>query len=184
MKKFMEEFKAFALRGNVMDMAVGVIIGGAFSGIVTSLTDNFINPILNVLTGGATYTLQDVSGFASSFIASVVNFIIMAFILFCLLKAVNKVTSLGAKKEEPAAPTTKKCPFCMSEIDIKATRCPHCTSNDLLTLISYYYISKGLSQTENYIFRQCASPFYYINYILHTHYSAVSIPFRSPAPAA
>ena len=100
MKKFMEEFKAFALRGNVMDMAVGVIIGGAFSGIVTSLTDNFINPILNVLTGGATYTLQDVSGFASSFIASVVNFIIMAFILFCLLKAVNKVTSLGTKKEE------------------------------------------------------------------------------------
>ena len=111
-----------------MDMAVGVIIGGAFSGIVTSLTDNFINPILNVLTGGATYTLQDVSGFASSFIASVVNFLIMAFILFCLLKAVNKVTSLGTKKEEPAAPTTKKCPFCMSEIDIKATRCPHCTS--------------------------------------------------------
>ena len=100
MKKFMEEFKASALRGNVMDMAVGVIIGGAFSGIVTSLTDNFINPILNVLTGGATYTLQDVSG--SSFIASVVNFIIMAFILFCLLKAVNKVTSLGTKKEEPA----------------------------------------------------------------------------------
>ena len=81
MKKFMEEFKAFALRGNVMDMAVGVIIGGAFSGIVTSLTDNFINPILNVLTGGATYTLQDVSGFASSFIASVVNFLIMATLL-------------------------------------------------------------------------------------------------------
>lgn len=128
MKKFMEEFKAFALRGNVMDMAVGVIIGGAFSGIVTSLTDNFIKPILNVLTGGATYTLQDVSGFTSSFISSVVNFLIMAFILFCLLKAVNKVTSLGAKKEETAAPTTKKCPFCMSEIDIKATRCPHCTS--------------------------------------------------------
>ena len=99
MKKFMEEFKAFALRGNVMDMAIGVIIGGAFSGIVTSLTDNFINPILNVLTGGATYSLQDVSGFASSFISSVVNFIIMAFILFCLLKAVNKVTSFGAKKE-------------------------------------------------------------------------------------
>lgn len=128
MKKFMEEFKAFALRGNVMDMAIGVIIGGAFSGIVTSLTDNFINPILNVLTGGATYSLQDVSGFASSFFSSVVNFIIMAFILFCLLKAVNKVTSFGEKKEEPAAPTTKKCPFCMSEIDIKATRCPHCTS--------------------------------------------------------
>ena len=128
MKKFMEEFKAFALQGNVMDMAIGVIIGGAFSGIVTSLTDNFINPILNVITGGATYSLQDVSGFASSFISSVVNFVIMAFILFCLLKAVNRVTSIGAKKEEPATPTTKKCPFCMTEIDIHATRCLHCTS--------------------------------------------------------
>ena len=127
MKKIIQEFKAFALRGNVMDMAVGVIIGGAFSGIVTSLTDNFINPILNLLTGGATYTMQDVSGFASAFLASVVNFIIMAFILFCLLKAINKVTSLG-KKEAPKAPTTNKCPYCMSEIDIKATRCPHCTS--------------------------------------------------------
>lgn len=127
MKKFLEEFKAFALRGNVMDMAIGVIIGGAFSGIVTSLTDNLINPILNVLTGGATYTLKDVSGFASSFVSAVINFIIMAFILFCLLKAVNKITSLGAKKEEPEI-TTKTCPFCRSEIDIHATRCPHCTS--------------------------------------------------------
>ena len=98
MKKFLEEFKAFALRGNVMDMAIGVIIGGAFSGIVTSLTDN------------------------------VINFVIMAFILFCLLKAVNKITSIGAKKEEEPAPTTKVCPFCRSEIDIEATRCPHCTS--------------------------------------------------------
>ena len=128
MKKFMEEFKAFALRGNVMDMAVGVIIGGAFSGIVTSLTDNFINPILNVLTGGATYTLQDVSGFASSFIASVVNFLIMAFIIFLLVKGLNRLAEIGKKPEEAAAPTTKKCPFCMSEISIEATRCPHCTS--------------------------------------------------------
>ena len=128
MKKFIEEFKAFALKGNVMDMAVGVIIGGAFSGIVTSLTDNFINPILNVLTGGATYTVTDVAGFASSFISAVVNFIIMAFILFCLLKGINKLMGL-TKKEEPAAePTTKVCPYCQSEISIKATRCPHCTS--------------------------------------------------------
>ncbi len=132
MKKFIEEFKAFALRGNVMDMAVGVIIGGAFSSIVTSLTDNFIKPILNFVTGGARYSLQDISGFASSFLSSVVNFLIMAFILFCLLKAINKLTSLGHRKEEPAAPTTKICPFCMSEIDIKATRCPHCTS-ELIT---------------------------------------------------
>ena len=127
MKKFIEEFKTFALRGNMMDMAVGVLIGGAFSGIVTSLTDNFINPILNVCTGGQMYTLQDVAGFASAFISSLFNFLIMAFVLFCLLKGVNKLMSLG-KKEEPAAPTTKKCPFYMSEIDIAATRCPHCTS--------------------------------------------------------
>ena len=128
MKKFIEEFKTFALRGNVMDMAVGVIIGGAFSGIVTSLTDNFINPILNVLTGGATYSLSDVAGFASSFLASVVNFIIMAFILFCLMKGLNKLVGLTKKEEEPAEPVTKICPYCQSEISIKATRCPHCTS--------------------------------------------------------
>ena len=128
MKKFIEEFKTFALRGNVMDMAVGVIIGGAFSGIVTSLTDNFINPILNVLTGGATYSLSDVAGFASSFLSSVVNFIIMAFILFCLMKGINKLVELTKKEEEPAEPVTKICPYCQSEISIKATRCPHCTS--------------------------------------------------------
>ena len=126
--KVMEEFKKFALRGNVMDMAVGVIIGGAFSGIVTSLTDNFINPILNELTGVASYTWQDVGGFASSFLSAVVNFIIMAFILFCLMRGINKLLTIGKKPEAPAAPTTKKCPYCKTEIDIEATRCPHCTS--------------------------------------------------------
>lgn len=127
MKKFMEEFKAFALRGNVMDMAVGVIIGGAFSGIVDSLTENFINPILNFCTG-TVYSLSEVAGFASAFVSAVVNFVIMAFILFCLMKAVNKAASLGQKKEEPKAPVTKICPFCRSEIAIEACRCPHCTS--------------------------------------------------------
>ena len=127
MKKFIEEFKAFALRGNVMDMAVGVLIGGAFSGIVTSLTDNFINPILNVLTGGKVYSMEDIAGFASNFLSAVVNFLIMALILFCLLKAINKLMYFN-KKEEPKEKTTKVCPFCQSEISIKATRCPHCTS--------------------------------------------------------
>ena len=127
MKKFLEEFKAFALKGNVMDMAVGVIIGGAFSGIVTSLTDNFITPIMHFIMGSETYTFEQVKGFGANFISSVVNFIIMAFILFCLMKAVNSVLELG-KKHEEAAPTTKKCPYCKSEIDIEATRCPHCTS--------------------------------------------------------
>ncbi len=128
MKKFFEEFKKFALRGNVMDMAVGVIVGGAFSNIVTSLTDNFINPLLNVIMGSAAYTWEDVGTFASAFLAAVVNFIIMAFILFCLMRGINKLLSLGKKKEEPAAPTTKKCPFCKTDIAIDATRCPHCTS--------------------------------------------------------
>lgn len=127
MKKFIEEFKAFALKGNVMDMAVGVIIGGAFSGIVTSLTDNFINPILKFLTAGARYSLQDVGGFASNFLSAVVNFLIMAFILFCIMKALNKAMSFG-KKPEVEIRTTKICPYCRYEIPIEATRCGHCTS--------------------------------------------------------
>ena len=112
MKKFLEEFKAFALRGNVMDMAIGVIIGGAFTTIVTSLTENLINPILG-LAGGT-----DLSGFVLSlggielrygaFLTSVINFLIMALVLFCLLKAVNKLLSIGKKPEAPAAPTTTK----------------------------------------------------------------------------
>lgn len=127
LKKFIEEFKAFALRGNVMDMAVGVIIGGAFSGIVTSLTDNFITPIIS-LVGGTRYSWEQINGFVSSFVGTVVNFLIMAFILFCLLKAVNKLMALGKKPEAPAAPTTKKCPYCCSEIPIEAVKCAHCAS--------------------------------------------------------
>lgn len=127
MKNFMKEFKEFALKGNMMDMAIGVIIGGAFSDIVTSLTDNFINPILKVIMGGAKYTWEDVSGFISSFVSSLVNFIIMAFILFCLLRMINKLLEVGKKKEE-VKPTTKTCPYCKSEINIEATRCPNCTS--------------------------------------------------------
>ena len=130
MKKFIAEFKAFALRGNVMDMAIGVLIGGAFSGIVTSLTDNFITPIFKFATGAEHYSLERVAGFASTFASAVVNFLITALILFCLLKAMNRLMTIGQKKEEekPAAPTTKKCPYCQTEIDIAATRCPHCTS--------------------------------------------------------
>lgn len=132
LKKFIEEFKAFALRGNVMDMAIGVIIGGAFTTIVTSLTENLINPILG-LAGGT-----DLSSFVLSlggielrygaFLTSVINFLIMAFVLFCLLKGVNKLLSIGKKPETPAAPTTKKCPFCCSEIPIEAVKCAHCAS--------------------------------------------------------
>ena len=127
MKKFIKEFKAFALRGNVMDMAIGMLIGAGFSGIVTALTENFINPLLQIVLNGAAYTLADAGTFASNFLTAVVNFLIMALVLFCLLKAINKMMSLGHKKEAPA-PTTKKCPYCCSVIDIAATRCPHCTS--------------------------------------------------------
>jgi large conductance mechanosensitive channel len=129
MKKFLQEFRDFALRGNVMDMAIGIIIGAAFSDIVTSLTDNFITPILLLITQGARYTLADVAGFASNFLSAVVNFIIMAFILFCLMRAVNKALDMGKKKEAPAEPTTKECPYCKSQIPILATKCAHCTSD-------------------------------------------------------
>ncbi len=128
MKKFFEEFKQFALKGNMFDMAVGIIIGGAFTGVVNSLTDNLINPLLKFITGAATYTTQELLGFLSSFVSAFVNFIIMAFVLFCLLKFINKIIAIGKKKEEDAAPLTKKCPYCMSDININATRCPHCTS--------------------------------------------------------
>ena len=133
MKKFLDEFKKFALRGNVLDMAVGVIVGGAFTGIVTSLTANFINPLLNlIMTGGAGEISEGVAwtfGAAiASFLTTVVNFIITAFVLFVLLRGINKLMTLGKKKEAPAAPTTKKCPYCLSEIPLAATRCAHCTS--------------------------------------------------------
>ena len=133
MKKFLEEFKKFALRGNVLDMAVGVIVGGAFTGIVTSLTANFINPLLNlIMTGGAGEISDGVAwtlgAAVASFLTTVVNFLITAFVLFLLLKGINKLVTLGKKKEAPAAPTTKKCPYCLSEIPIAATRCAHCTS--------------------------------------------------------
>ena len=132
MKKFMEEFKQFAMRGNVMDLAVGVIIGGAFQAIVTSLVGDVISPLLGIF-GGA-----DFSGYVATingseirygaFITAIINFILMAFIIFCLVKFLNKMMTLGKKPEAPKAPTTKVCPFCQSEISIKATRCPHCTS--------------------------------------------------------
>ena len=128
MKKFLNEFKEFALKGNVLDLAVGVIIGAAFKDIVTSLTDNFINPILQLITAGDMIEVSEIGVYASNFITAVVNFIIMAFILFVMVKAVNKMMSIGKKPVEEAAPTTKQCPYCMSEIAIEATRCPHCTS--------------------------------------------------------
>lgn len=133
MKKFLSEFKTFALRGNVMDLAVGMIIGSAFTAIVTALKDNFIQPILDFVTRTHTadyYTKEILLGYLSAFISAVINFIIIAFVLFLLIKGVNTLMTIGKKKEEdaPAAPTTKTCPFCKSEIAIDATRCAYCTA--------------------------------------------------------
>ena len=133
MKKFMEEFKAFINRGNAMSMAVGVIIGGAFTSIVNSLVNDIINPLLGVFGGlnFSEYSLP-LKGEATlnygNFITAVINFIIMAFVIFLLVRFINKLTVKPEAPAEPEAPTTKECPFCKSEIKIEATRCPHCTS--------------------------------------------------------
>ena len=104
MKKFLEEFKEFALKGNVMDMAIGVIIGGAFAGIVTALTDDFINPLINGIGGaevGGTFKIYGGQVIKyGDFITAVINFLIMALVLFIMLKAVNKVMELGKKEKE------------------------------------------------------------------------------------
>ena len=132
MKKFFQEFKEFALKGNVLDMAIGVIIGGAFSGLVTSLTECFINPLIGCIGGaevqGKIHLLGDQYIDYGSFITAVINFIIMAFIIFLLMKGIKKLLSLG-KKEEVAAPLTRKCPYCYGDIDVKATKCMYCTSD-------------------------------------------------------
>ena len=138
--KFMEEFKKFILRGNVMDMAVGVIVGGAFTAIVTSLNADILTPLLGIF-GGTDFSYLTVtlgSGENApvltygNFLTAVINFLITALVIFLLLKGINKLTeklsSLSKKEEEAAAPTTKKCPFCKSDIHLEATRCPHCTS--------------------------------------------------------
>ncbi len=132
---FLAEFKEFALKGNVMSMAVGVLIGGAFSGLVTSLTDNIINPILNcfgnVSESGVASLSVKIHGQTlqfGTFIADVVNFLILAFIVFLLVKGMNKLLEAGKKEEEEKAPETKECPYCKSAIPVAAIRCPHCTS--------------------------------------------------------
>jgi large conductance mechanosensitive channel len=133
MKKFIEEFKEFALKGNVMDMAVGVIIGAAFCNIITALTENVINPLIGCIgnpevTGFVIPLIKGQEINLGALITAIINFLLMAIVLFVVIKAMNKATSIGKKKEE-AAPTTKKCPYCKSEIDIAATKCPHCTSD-------------------------------------------------------
>ena len=146
---FFKEFKDFISKGNVIDLAVGVIIGGAFSGIVNNLVTNIITPAISLLTGKVSFTDMFIAldggeyatlaaaqeaGAATLnyglFIQAVIDFIITAFVIFLLVKGINKIRSLGKKEEEvvEAAPTTKVCPFCKTEINIDASRCPNCTS--------------------------------------------------------
>ena len=134
MKKFFDEFKEFISKGNVLDMAVGVIIGGAFKAIVDSLVNDILTPIIGLLFDAnfenLTAQIGNVTLTYGNFLSAILNFLIMALVLFMIVKSFNKVRSMSEKKEEtaPAAPTTKICPFCKSEISIEATRCPHCTS--------------------------------------------------------
>lgn len=129
MKKFLKEFKEFALKGNVMALAVGMIIGTSFGALVTSLLDNIISPIIGCFSAGGlnglTVTIWEAELCYGAFLTDVINFIIMAFVVFLMMKGVNTLTSIGKKPEEK---TTKKCVYCKSEIDIKAVKCPHCTS--------------------------------------------------------
>lgn len=134
MKKFLQEFKEFALQGNVMSMAVGVIVGAAFKDLVTSFTDNVITPIINCIGGaeiqGRIHLLGDQYINYGAFITAVINFLIMAFIIFLMVKGMNNLANIGKKKEEVAEEvTTKECPYCKSEIHIDATKCPHCISD-------------------------------------------------------
>lgn len=137
-KGFLAEFKKFIMRGNVMDMAVGVIVGGAFTAIVGSLNEDILTPILGIFGGTDFSNLVVKLGVSDNapvlhygnFITAVINFLITAFVIFLLIKGINVINEKLSKKEEAEAPapTTKECPFCKSEIAIEATRCPHCTS--------------------------------------------------------
>ncbi|MCX6177806.1 MAG: large-conductance mechanosensitive channel protein MscL [Chlorobiales bacterium] len=146
----LKEFKEFALKGNVVDMAVGIIIGGAFGTIVSTLVSQVLMPPLGLLIGGVDFSnlyivLKDGAKAAGPYAAlvdakaagavtvnyglflnSVFSFLIMAFAVFLLIKAIN--TLRREEKPAPSAPTTKECPYCLSVVPLKATRCPNCTS--------------------------------------------------------
>lgn len=147
MKKFLTEFKEFALRGNMMDLAIGMIIGAAFTGIVSSLVDDIVNPFIGIFTGkidfsnlfialdGGSYATLDAAETAGaavlkygSFISNIINFIITALVVFLIVKVINTMHKRTAAKKAAEPATTKVCPYCQSEISIAATRCPFCTS--------------------------------------------------------
>jgi large conductance mechanosensitive channel len=124
----LKEFREFAIRGNVMDLAVAVIIGGAFGKIVTSLVDNILTPLIGLVLGGVdfsslSFTFGGEEIMWGAFVQSIFDFIIIAFVIFLLVRAMNRL-----KREEPTTPTTKECPYCSTTIPLKAVRCPNCTS--------------------------------------------------------
>ncbi|MBP9988985.1 MAG: large conductance mechanosensitive channel protein MscL [Ruminococcus sp.] len=139
-KGFIGEFKEFIMRGNVIDLAVGVIIGGAFQKIVDSLVNDMIMPLIGMITGNIDFSQRvwkvGEGDFAATvcwgkFITAVLNFLVMAFVIFLIIKAINTVSEKVRKKEEivEEAPATKVCPFCKSEVAVDAVKCPHCTAD-------------------------------------------------------
>ena len=127
----LKEFKAFVMRGNVIDLAVAVIIGGAFGKIVSSLVNDIIMPLIGLIIGGVdftalSFTLGKATVTYGNFINNVIDFIIIAFVIFLMIKAIDNLK----KKPAPvvADPITRDCPYCFTTIPIQATRCPHCTS--------------------------------------------------------
>jgi large conductance mechanosensitive channel len=128
----LKEFKAFVMRGNVLDLATAVIIGGAFGKIIGSLVNDIIMPLIGLVMGGVNFSELSITvGKAvikwGAFVQTTIDFLVIAFVVFLIIKAANNM-KIEAPAAAPAAPTTKECPHCFSTISIKATRCPNCTS--------------------------------------------------------
>lgn len=126
----LKEFKEFAMRGNVVDLAIAVVLGGAFGKIIASLVNDIVMPLIGVLLGGINFselafTVGEAVVKYGSFIQAVIDFVIIAFTIFLIVRAMN---NMKKKETAPVVPTTKECPHCFSTIPIKATRCPNCTS--------------------------------------------------------
>jgi len=125
----LKEFREFAMRGNVLDLAIAVIIGGAFGKIITSLVNDILMPLIGLIMGGINFSEQAIVVGAAvikwgAFVQSIIDFVIVAFVIFLIVRTMNRFK----KPEAAAAPTTKDCPHCFTAIPIKATRCPNCTS--------------------------------------------------------
>lgn len=131
--KLLKEFKEFAMRGNIVDMAVGIIIGSAFTAIVNSLVNDLLFPLIGIITGGVdltTLVLQygDATFAYGNFLQAIITFLLIAIVLFLIIKGMNALRNIKKEEEIVEAPKTKVCPYCCTEVAIEAVRCPHCTS--------------------------------------------------------